>query len=398
MTESLLLLADREAYPSRAKSQNKFEVAHIRPARADEPTKKMTEDDRTVLVDMDEILSLQVEEPLRLRQVAGPEEGRSFRVLPLQEAIIGREENAPICLDEKAVSRQHAKIDYKKRFPMVVDLGSANGIFVNGNRVDKADLRDGDTLQVGPCSFEIDFGTDASASASYQPVSPNELKRIERALESSQRKLPKLFRHRSAFSGELADIGLMSLLQTLGANRSHGSLLIRDASREGTVYLDAGELVHATLGKISGPKALYRLVGIQEGHFNFYTPGRKPELKSFDGGLERHLLEAARQLDELSTYQDQLPEDTARLGFKPKVMVNLSRVPSPVLDVIAVIGHVQIMAEVVDSCELPDLDVCRILLMLIQRNILVATKGSEHVTEVTPEDARIVRDMMKRPE
>ena len=368
------------------------------PRGANERTKKMTEDDHTVLVDMDEILSLQVEEPLRLRQVAGPGEGRSFRVLPLQEAIIGRDENAPIRLDEKAVSRQHAKIDYKKRYPEVVDLGSANGIFVNGNRVDKAHLRDGDTLQVAECSFEIDFGADENTTGSYPPASPKELKRIERMLESSQRKLPKLFRHRSAFSGELADIGLMSLLQTLGANRSTGSLLIRDASREGAIYLDAGELMHATLGKASGPKALYRLVGLQEGHFNFYTPGRKPELNTFDGGLERHLLEAARQLDELATYQDQLPEDTDRLVFKPKVMVNLSRVPSPVLDVVAVIGHVPIMAEVVDTCQLPDLDICRILLMLIQRNILVATKGSELVTDVTPEDARLVRDMLKQPE
>ncbi len=357
-----------------------FNVALFRPAVGRRADKKMTEDDRTVLVDMEEILS-QAEEPLRLRQVAGPGKGRSFRVLPLQEAIIGREKIAPICLDEGKVSRQHAKIEYKKTYPEVVDLGSANGTFVNGNRVDKAYLRDGDTLQVGTCSFEIDFSVDGNRTDSYQELSPKEVKRIKRALEASQSKMPRLFRHRSAFSGELADIGLMSLLQTLGANRSTGSLLIVDGSQEGTIYLDAGELVHATLGQASGPKALYRLVGLEQGHFDFYTPGRKPELKSFDGGLDRHLLEGARQLDELSTYRDQLPEDTAHLAFKPKVMVNLSRVSSPVLDVVAVIGHVQIMGKVLDACPLPDLDICRILLMLIQRNILIATAASEPVTE-----------------
>jgi pSer/pThr/pTyr-binding forkhead associated (FHA) protein len=339
-----------------------------------------SDNDSTILVDMDEVLSLQSGKPLRLRQVAGPGEGRSFRVLRLQEAIIGREETALICLDEKSVSRRHAKIDYKKTFPEVVDLGSANGTFVNGKRVDKALLRDGDSLQVGAGKFEIDFHANADeradSSASHGTVSPEELKRIERALDSSWRKLPRLFGHRTAFTGELEDIGLMSVLQTLGANRATGTLIVRDESGEGSVYFDKGELGHATLADASGPKALYRLLALEKGQFSFYTPGRKPEMKTLDGGLDHHLLEGARQLDELSTYRDQLPEATDRLSFNPNVMVNLSRVPSPVLDVLAAIGQVQIMSKVMDTCQLTDLDICRILLMLMQKTIVVATHES----------------------
>lgn len=343
--------------------------------------------DRTILVDMDEVLSLQSGKPLRLRQVAGPGEGRSFRVLPLQEAIIGREETALIRLDQRSVSRRHAKIDYTRTFPEVVDLGSSNGTFVNEKKVDKALLGDGDTLQVGAGKFEIDFETEGNesessgSSTSQRTPSPEELKRIERALDSSWRKLPKLFGRRAAFTGELSEIGLMSLLQTLGANRSTGTLLIRPASSEGSVYFDAGELVHATLGEASGPKALYRLVALQEGQFSFYTQSRKPEVKTLDGGLDRHLLEAARQLDELSNYQDQLPDETARLTFNPNVMVNLSRVPTPVLDVLAAIGQVQVISKVMDNCPLPDLDICRILLMLMQKSILVATPDSMQTTQ-----------------
>lgn len=351
-----------------------------------------SDSDSTILVDMDEVLSVQAEKPLRLRQVAGPGEGRSFRVLPLQEAIIGREESALITLDERSVSRRHAKIDYKKTFPEVVDLGSANGTFVNGKRVERGLLQGGDTLQVGAGKFEIDYDTSvsgsASASASHGTVSPEEVKRIERALDSSWRKLPKLFGHRKAFSGELEDIGVMSLLQTLGANRSTGTLLVRIASIEGAVHLEDGELVHAELGAVSGPKALYRLVALPQGQFTFYTPGRNPRKRTLDGGVERHLLEGARQLDELSTYRDQLPDETAYLAFNPNVTVNLSRVPSPVLDVIAAIGQVQIMSKVLDACHLPDLDICRILLMLMQKNIVIATAESVLSThQMAPADA-----------
>jgi len=364
--------------------------------RADVVVTKMSENDSdgTILVDMDEVLSFQSETPLRLRQVAGPGTGRSFRVLPLQEGIIGREEDALICIDEQSVSRRHAKIEYKKTFPEVVDLGSANGTFVNGKQVRKAVLRDGDTVQVGGGKFEIDLHAEASESAdssvSQPNVSPAEKKRIERALDSSWRKLPRLFGHRTAFTGELADIGLMSLIQTLGANRSTGTLLIRLESKEGSVYMDTGELVHATLADASGPKALYRLLALEEGKFSFFTPGRKPDANTLDGGLDRHLLEGARHLDELSNYRGQLPAETDHLSFNPNVTVNLSRVPSPVLDVLSAIGQVQVMEKVMDTCQLPDLDICRILLMLMQKNILLANPESVQRTAqmqspITPE-------------
>ena len=343
-----------------------------------------TDSDNTIVVDMDEVLSFQAEKPLRVRQVSGAGTGRSFRVLPLQEAIIGREEAALICLDEPSVSRRHARIDYKKTFPEVVDLESANGTFVNGKQVKMAVLRDGDTVQVGVSKFEIELNASeneaASSSVSHQKASPGELERIERALDSSWRKLPKLFGHRTAFRGELADIGLMSLLQTLGANRSTGTLLIGTVSAEGFVYLESGELVHATLAEASGPKALYRMLALQQGKFSFYTPGRKPDARTLEGSLDRHLLEGARHLDELANYRDQLPNEADHLTFNPNVTVNLSRVPSPVLDVVAAIGQMQTLPEVMDACALPDLDICRILLMLMQKNIVLASPESVQST------------------
>jgi pSer/pThr/pTyr-binding forkhead associated (FHA) protein len=49
-------------------------------------------------------------------------------------ASIGRLESNDICIKEQHVSRQHAVINYRDGIFMITDLGSANGVFVNGNR------------------------------------------------------------------------------------------------------------------------------------------------------------------------------------------------------------------------------------------------------------------------
>jgi pSer/pThr/pTyr-binding forkhead associated (FHA) protein len=50
-------------------------------------------------------------------------------------ASIGRLESNDICIKEQHVSRQHAVINYRDGIFMITDLGSANGVFVNGTRI-----------------------------------------------------------------------------------------------------------------------------------------------------------------------------------------------------------------------------------------------------------------------
>ena len=63
---------------------------------------------------------------------------------------IGRCDTAEICLDDPSVSRRHAIIatDPSKQ-PRVLDDRSLNGVLVNGQRIDLAELEDGDELTIG---------------------------------------------------------------------------------------------------------------------------------------------------------------------------------------------------------------------------------------------------------
>jgi pSer/pThr/pTyr-binding forkhead associated (FHA) protein len=62
---------------------------------------------------------------------------------------LGRHPESEINLDDITVSRRHAEIERTARGHVVRDVGSLNGTYVNGKRIDEALLQQGDELQVG---------------------------------------------------------------------------------------------------------------------------------------------------------------------------------------------------------------------------------------------------------
>lgn len=67
--------------------------------------------------------------------------------------LIGRAAGCHILSNDARVSRQHAKIFFEGGHYWIEDLGSANGVFVNGTQHAQAELTNGDTLQVGDALF-----------------------------------------------------------------------------------------------------------------------------------------------------------------------------------------------------------------------------------------------------
>lgn len=76
---------------------------------------------------------------------------------PLVGAVtLGRESpNVPMSFDTQA-SRRHAEINLGPAGPQVTDLGSTNGTFVNGQRIQTTNVRPGDVVKVGSTSFRIE--------------------------------------------------------------------------------------------------------------------------------------------------------------------------------------------------------------------------------------------------
>ena len=69
---------------------------------------------------------------------------------------IGRSDQCDIAVKDSSMSGKHAEISKINGEIRVKDLGSANGIWLNGERVDDVELYDGDVLRLGQTSIRID--------------------------------------------------------------------------------------------------------------------------------------------------------------------------------------------------------------------------------------------------
>ena len=73
----------------------------------------------------------------------------SFRILPGNIKTLGRSTGAEFIVDATRVSRLHCQLSAGATQLEVLDLDSTNGTFVNGQRVSRATLEDGNTLAIG---------------------------------------------------------------------------------------------------------------------------------------------------------------------------------------------------------------------------------------------------------
>jgi pSer/pThr/pTyr-binding forkhead associated (FHA) protein len=80
----------------------------------------------------------------------------TFRMLPGTLKTMGRAPRADFVVDAALVSRVHCrfKLDAANQLELE-DLGSTNGTFVNGQKVTRTTLTDGDKLTVGRVEFVV---------------------------------------------------------------------------------------------------------------------------------------------------------------------------------------------------------------------------------------------------
>ena len=79
--------------------------------------------------------------------------------------VIGREVQCAIMLNDNSVSRQHSSITRLAEGYLVKDLGSSNGTYVNGQRIQEYLLQDGDRVSIGDIEFWFEAPASEQASA-----------------------------------------------------------------------------------------------------------------------------------------------------------------------------------------------------------------------------------------
>jgi len=89
-------------------------------------------------------------------EVGSAESTTQKTIYPLLEATtIGRDTNNAIRLSDSTASRNHARVRFWQGSWIVEDLKSANGIIFNGERVENASLKTGDSFKIGETTFSL---------------------------------------------------------------------------------------------------------------------------------------------------------------------------------------------------------------------------------------------------
>jgi predicted component of type VI protein secretion system len=87
--------------------------------------------------------------------------------IPLIRGIltIGRRDSCDICLRLPNVSGLHCELSFKDGFWLIKDMGSTNGIKVNGHRVSKKLLNPGEKITIAKKTYTIEYQPPAGKRA-----------------------------------------------------------------------------------------------------------------------------------------------------------------------------------------------------------------------------------------
>jgi hypothetical protein len=106
-----------------------------------------------------------------LRGVSGAAFGKTFAVASAQ--VIGRHHECDIAIASEEISRRHAQVKPTADGVLVEDLGSSNGTFINGQRVQTGVLKNGDELRLDAIRFMLVVpGQEIPKTAASAPTQP----------------------------------------------------------------------------------------------------------------------------------------------------------------------------------------------------------------------------------
>ena len=137
--------------------------------------------------------------------------------------------------------------------------------------------------------------------------------RIKMVLQKKQREIFTDREGQTTFKGNLADMAVVDLIQTMEMGRKSGvAQFSGEGDRSGTIYFREGEIIDAEDGDSGGEDAIYTLLGWSEGSFvvEFQAVERSRTIKESNQGL---LMEGMRRVDEWSRIRTVIPDLTVAM-------------------------------------------------------------------------------------
>ncbi len=133
------------------------------------------------------------------------------------------------------------------------------------------------------------------------------LMRVHLLLQKKEKESIEQVGAQQKFAGDLADMGVVDLLQTLEIGRKTGVLYLSTPNgRSGLLYFQDGKIIDALQGAIKGERAVYRMLAWADGNFRIDFKPINREVK-IDSSTQALIMEGMRRLDEWERLAEQLP-------------------------------------------------------------------------------------------
>jgi pSer/pThr/pTyr-binding forkhead associated (FHA) protein len=280
-----------------------------------------------------------------LRFISGKYQGGEFPLPPNHEIVVGRSSELDMVLVEDMVSRRHAKISVADDQIFIQDLGSTNGTFVNGEKIKRARLAEGDRILIGTSIIKL-VAAELGASGADARA---QLEDVAQGRRTSQVR---------TMSGSIAEIPLPDLMQLFSASKK---------------YFDGGKVVFAVINDhhdVPPMKSLFRILNWQQGSFDMDPPEQREFPETIQSSTEGILMEGMRQIDEIRRLGPDLPPQSANLLVSMPLIPPLRDLSPEELDVLQLsynYGHVE---TVLNKSLAPDLDTSTILVKLLKSGYL----------------------------
>ena len=210
--------------------------------------------------------------------------------------------------------------------------------------------------------------------------------RVRTALQRAEReRLESRREGRTKFAGDLSDIGVVDLVQTIDLNRKSGIIhIVNRDGRRGAVFFREGRVIDAEVGRLSGAEAMYRLFSWSEGRFEVeFKPIRRRDV--IDLPSAALLMEGMRRLDEWTRLLERLPALDSVVEVDFRVLgEQLADLPDEMNGILRLCDGTRSLLAVIDDSDFPDLEALTMASKLFGQGIIYARQPVGRPGEAEP--------------
>ncbi len=184
-----------------------------------------------------------------------------------------------------------------------------------------------------------------------------------------------------AFQGSLKELPLPDIIQLVSVSGKTGKFTLSRDNDRGYIFLKNGQMVHASIGDLTGEEAIYALAIWNHGDFQF-VPGEESDRQTISKSNTNLLMEAARRLDEWRV----LSKKVASVDLVPELLLRENRHEQITLNphewmVLTKIDGRRAITEIGQALNISAFEVAKILYGMITAELVVLKKKPERASD-----------------